>query len=978
MTIDREWLCLFPQNLFGKSVVLACVLGLAAGRAVAEEVATQDGLALQLDATGAVTSCGIDGRELLRTGRRGGTFVADVSALPAPDQELLDNGGFEQVDAGRPVGWQTGAEWSLDRDVQHSGNTSMRVHIPGSAKRSSAELAQDIAVKPNTPHRVSMWVRSDGGIANLYVQQFDSSGRMHPDYPQQTTSHSRRQSDWFELTRSFTTGFFCRKIRVRTNLWQQTGTAWIDDVSLVCLDDDCVSPQQRARGTVTRADNRLEQRCELPDSALRVKTTYTAHPDLIVVDGEVEDTSSQDRAVTVSFRLPIDGIGWTWYDDTQNQQAIEEGVRYGASRLMGGDGRRSIALYPFAAMGDARSALALAVPMDMPRAFRLCFDPELGYFVNYEFGLSQATAKFPGRASYKFFIYRTDPAWGFRSAAQRYYASRPQFFTKRVTREGSIGSIHEPKQYASPDYPFPAYFDFNWHRRQGLPAYRRELGGALQYAEFIGWWGWALGIKPEQAATKPSPEEALAHVRKLATGEPPQDVARCVLNCIPHGRDGKPQLHRQYVPKWGGYNYLCNPDPEIEGLGGKVNRFTLTYKREVARVDQYKLAGMRYDNPIVFGVDNFRREHFKWSDHPLAFDHVSRKPVLPLDFSSFECATAIADDMHARGKTIGSNYTPANYPSDMFHIQSLDIIGSETLWTWPTNAKLCLQRTLANQKTVSMCWQEAKNDWARERIERELKQAMFYGTFYYFSTMGDELYERWTPLTRRLANAGWMPVTHARCEALGAMIERFGDHSEQNLHFTLRNEAQEPKKIELRLDAEALGLWNEPELGLWLMRDAKTHVKLAAKTTGKQWTAALTVAPRDTTVVRVATATGIALDHLFLVPERLQKAANYRQALDKGGSPPTCPDYGSLAPQARALTELLKAPTHDTNEARAKIQALLDALTEPTFTSDAEETAGLRARLQKHHSVARSDIQQALAALTAPAALNTPAVLPEN
>jgi hypothetical protein len=170
-----------------------------------------------------------------------------------------------------------------------------------------------------------------------------------------------------------------------------------------------------------------------------------------------------------------------------------------------------------------------------------------------------------------------------------------------------------------------------------------------------------------------------------------------------------------------------------------------------------------------------------WADHPLAFDHRSRRPVIPLDFSSYEAAEALADDMHDRGKLVGSNYTPVDYPSDMFHIQLLDVIESETLWTWPTNTKLALQRTLASQKIVCMSAQEEKKDWPAERIESEMKQAMFYGTFYYLSTVPD-LHNRWFPLTTRLAQSGWEPVTHARCPILGPMVERFGRFADRNLH----------------------------------------------------------------------------------------------------------------------------------------------------------------------------------------------------
>jgi len=602
--------------------------------------------------------------------------------------------------------------------------------------------------------------------------------------------------------------------------------------------------------------------------------------------------------------------------------------------------------------------------MDLPRAFRLCYDSKLGYVVNYEFGLTRAAKKFPGKAGFRFFIYHVDPRWGFRSAAKRYYESHPRFFVKRAEREGAIGGMVDCEAAKPSDVVAPAFADFNWQRRQLVAGNRRELAKLLRYTEFIGWWGWAIGIKPEQAEHRPTPEEAWAHVEELAHRDPPNRVALCILNCALHDRDGKRRLHRSYVPKWGGYNYLCNPDPEITGIGGKVNRFTLTYQREVSEVDTFKLDGMRYDNPVVFATDNFRREHFQWADHPLVFDHVSKQPVIPLDFSSFECAKAIADDMHGRGQLVGSNYTPVNFPSDIFRIQLLDVVGSETLWTWPTNAKLALQRTLASQKIVSMSWQEAKKDWPPERIEREMKQAMFYGTFYHLSTMSPELYNRWSLLTTRLARAGWEPVTHARCPALGPMVERFGSFADRSLHFTLRNEAEEAKLVELIIDADALDLHASPRPGICLMRDAHTHQQIEADEDGPRWLVKLTVPPQDTAVLRVATPFGLALDHLSLVPDRLLKAANYRDALREAKVAPACPDYETLTERVQTVQSILATRDVQSTDVLAQLRPVAAALTMPNVQPETADTAWWWQRLADCTDAARREISAAIAALS--------------
>jgi hypothetical protein len=828
----------------------------------------------------------------------------------------------------------------------------------------SGPLAANVSVKPNTPYRLTAWLHTQGCCPTLYIEQYDAQGKTHSDYPQIDVSDARKNADWFQLNQSFTTPFFCYKINVRCNVWDQNGIAWLDDVSIVCLEDDYVSLQRQAQGDVQHASGRVKQVCELSDLSLRLSVTYEAGPSSITVDGEIEDTSGQDRAVTVSFRLPIDASGWKWYNDIQNEQVIQNDMQYGPARLLDGRDptqRRTIALYPFSAMGSGETALALAVSMDQPRVFRLCYDYELGYFINYEFGLTQAAKKFPGKAAFRFYIYRVDPQWGFRSAAKRYYELHPEFFIKRVEREGALGDIVDLETIQPADVVPLAFADFGRH--EWAVGHRRELAKLLRYTEFIGWWGWAIGVTPEKAAHQPTSEEAWAHVEELAQRVPPDRVALSILNCALYDRDGKRRLHWDYQPEYGGYNYLCNPDPEISGIGGNISRFMLTYEHEVSEVDAFKLDGMRYDNPIVFATDNFRREHFQWADYPLAFDHVSKQPVIPLDFSSFECAKAIADDMHGRGKLVGSNYTPVDYPSDIFHIQLLDVVGSETLWTWPTNVKLALQRTLASQKTVCMSWQEAKKDWPPDQIEREMKHAMFYGTFYYLSTVSD-LYNRWIPLTTRLASAGWEPITHAWCPALGPMVERFGRFADRNLHFTLRNEAEETKLVQLIIDADALGLNTAARPSLWLMRDAYTHEPLEIDQDGPRWLVRLTVLPKDTAVLRVATPSDIALDHLFVVPDSLLRAANYYSALREANVATSCPDYEALTERVQTIQSMLTAEDVQSADVLAQLRAVAEALIMPNLQPETAETMWWSKRLTNCTETARCRISAAMGALS--------------
>jgi hypothetical protein len=93
-----------------RELVTACLLCSYIKCASATQVATNEGLMLSFGPGGTVVSCRIDNRELLRTGAKGGMFVADVKDITAREEVLGPNPSFEQIEARHPVGWDVGHE----------------------------------------------------------------------------------------------------------------------------------------------------------------------------------------------------------------------------------------------------------------------------------------------------------------------------------------------------------------------------------------------------------------------------------------------------------------------------------------------------------------------------------------------------------------------------------------------------------------------------------------------------------------------------------------------------------------------------------------------------------------------------------------------------------------------------------------------------------------------------------------------------
>jgi hypothetical protein len=68
------------------------------------------------------------------------------------------------------------------------------------------------------------------------------------------------------------------------------------------------------------------------------------------------------------------------------------------------------------------------------------------------------------------------------------------------------------------------------------------------------------------------------------------------------------------------------------------------------------------------------------------------------------------------------------------------------------------------------------------------------------------LFQKYIPVLRALAQAGWEPVTYAAAEPQGAVMERFGGENGRPLFFTVRNTEQSLQTLSVTINARALGL----------------------------------------------------------------------------------------------------------------------------------------------------------------------------
>ena len=524
--------------------------------------------------------------------------------------------------------------------------------------------------------------------------------------------------------------------------------------------------------------------------------------------GKLKDTSGEDRALIVSFTLPVNAWGWTWWDDLDRTRVITHGVQYANYSFLGERRDIPISQIPFSTISHhpGGSALALAVPLHHPRIFRFNYSTDKGYRVEFDLGLSPATEKFPGEADFTFILYPCDPVWGLRSAAEKYYSFFPELYTKRVPREG-VGSSEICREFMPPAADLEKYgIAFVWtgnHPIEQDPEFMRYLreNGVLSLKHREPWARWHLvypfkdhpwydqfpGRRRDLSTipVQPSVEEELEMLREEAKAPeevrdgndqipgPVCEVAQATLNCLVYDEHDRPRITLWHLWSAGGWHSQIplNVDPDIPEL----NRATMARRYQFQNMEYWGDPDANVANMISwdsmtdwtgFHLEDFRRENFKYADEPLSFHYGTGRPMILCGFHDFEMAQQWCREVRAKGGYIKSNTEPQ---AMLFAGQFLDLAGWERSPDQKDETDMLLVRCLMDQKP----W-----FFYRRGTEDGLRKMLTYGVYPSSapllpsgeSTPSEQaeqwemqrLYLKYARLSIRIAAAGWQPVTHAR------------------------------------------------------------------------------------------------------------------------------------------------------------------------------------------------------------------------
>src|SRR5882724_3077556 len=192
--------------------------------------------------------------ELVDQGRIGDAARAWTQAVsimrnpppPDPAGSLLWDGGFESGYAGEGFSWRfvretNDAQISFDRSEKHSGEQSLRILFKGHRNLSFENACHDITPEPGKPYLLSAWVRTESLTSSqgvrLQISAFTKNEAVATEEVHGTQPWKQIQLHWVAPPGGIYGSVCVRRFMSDMPESDIQGAAWIDDVSLVPVDE---------------------------------------------------------------------------------------------------------------------------------------------------------------------------------------------------------------------------------------------------------------------------------------------------------------------------------------------------------------------------------------------------------------------------------------------------------------------------------------------------------------------------------------------------------------------------------------------------------------------------------------------------------------------------------------------------------------------------------------------------------------------
>ncbi len=517
---------------------------------------------------------------------------------------------------------------------------------------------------------------------------------------------------------------------------------------------------------------------------------------------EVGWDGEEDRVLTLMYTLAVGAGNWNWLAGPRRQEHAGDRRDYVmASRISAG----SIGLlstYPLAAVNQGSQGKAIALDMGRPAIYRVGYNGGTGeLYIAFDVALTREQRK----AALAFCTFTFEGSLGFRGAVAGLYENYPECFRSRIPRQGLWMPFHKISDVQG-------WEDFGFRFKEGDNETAWDDAHDIitfRYTEPMTWWMKMSRQIPHTHAN------ALAEATRLAAAGDAH--ARALLASGYHNENGQFVARLLDTPWCYGAVWSMNSSP---GIGGDATDFRNKWNPELRKKlysggPRGNLDGEYIDSSEGYVTDelDFNRGHFAAADTPLTYSTDTRRPAVFRGLIAFEYARAIARDVRGMGKLMMANSTPTRL---CWLAPQLDVMGTETDWnpgnTWRpmSDDDLLYRRILCGPKPYCFLMNTRFERFSHAHVEKYMKRCLAYGMFpgffshnasegHYFSqpalyNRDRDLFRKYVPLCRMVAEAGWRPVTGASDGDTEVYVERFGER-----HLTVFNNSRQKKEVTIQL-----------------------------------------------------------------------------------------------------------------------------------------------------------------------------------
>jgi len=514
--------------------------------------------------------------------------------------------------------------------------------------------------------------------------------------------------------------------------------------------------------------------------------------------------SEQEQPIRVRVGLQLDLSGWQWHDELDSARPITSLSEIYARTADLPMNDHDYSILPLGVISSSNLALTVENEPSEPRLYRIEAIPTRNYFgITYDMALTRQTAKFPGQATFQCAFYSAHPgtpAQAMRNALADFYSRHPDVFENRIGRSGTW----QPFPGSADSNTSPSHVDsFSvWEAGFEIPADRRS--GSLNFLYTEPWYHW-LSLPQNEPRTE---KAAWARLSLMATSGKtlPHQLSAATMGGIARSANNTPAMQFIHVPWNHGVRGTVSTDPDIPTSKlSPVNRAMI----ESSLIDHHTAEkgwdGVFLDSMGEWANPDFSLNALAAADYPALFDPAVEQPFVPGVFSAYEWLRVLHFRTRNRGQFILGN---GAVDSGSWFISKLDGYTQELntrddRWMETVSGREAqTSRILAGAKPYSVGLIANFEKFSSRDLESFLQQCILYGFVPGFHSADGfnllywrhpawlerdrMLLEKYLRVIQRLSNAGWKPISNARCINPEVKLESFGPDGTTAL-YTLHN-----------------------------------------------------------------------------------------------------------------------------------------------------------------------------------------------